>query len=222
MRAPLNFSLVILAAFVGCACRGQRPPRPLANSSIPSAPSGVQVSCPPGMALVRPEPTALANGIKAFCLDVREVLGAGYLRCVEAGACHGGCFNKAPDEYPVACVTWADADRYCARLGRRLPTLAEFDLARRRALESSTACGCTGRTEPCVPDTTVSAAGRIEDLNGNLAEWTSTAVDDSIPRHFVAGGYFAMSCGLAKHASPSPLRDDASVVFVGFRCAANL
>lgn len=94
---------------------------------------------------------------------------------------------------PISGVSWAEARRYCAWRGKRLPTEAEWELAAtsrgQRPFPWTSAGGGTCRravafmdSAHCAPDTLpagetpdgVSPEG-LEDLSGNVAEW----VEDS-------------------------------------------
>ncbi|WP_437660770.1 bifunctional serine/threonine-protein kinase/formylglycine-generating enzyme family protein [Sorangium sp. So ce1182] len=88
---------------------------------------------------------------RAFDLDRTEVTVAAYQRCVEAGRCtpsglHGpratdadieqrGALCTAADtaksQHPISCVDQAQAAAYCASVGKRLPTEAEWEYAAR-------------------------------------------------------------------------------------------
>lgn len=83
-----------------------------------------------------------------FCIDRTEVTVAEYKRCVDAGACAAPGPRRKEDEwleefchkledtqmtYPVNCVTWGDAQRFCEWAGKRLATAAEWQLAAGRA-----------------------------------------------------------------------------------------
>jgi formylglycine-generating enzyme required for sulfatase activity len=74
-----------------------------------------------------------------FEIDQYEASVAQYRRCVAAGICEPPepeytpyFFNDAAfDDYPVVGVLWGDAQTYCAWVGKRLPTEAEWEKAAR-------------------------------------------------------------------------------------------
>jgi sulfatase modifying factor 1 len=90
----------------------------------------------------RPEERPAADvTVSTFYIDRFEVTNAEFLACMEAGACrlthHYDGFHQ-PDQ-PVVAVNWINAAAYCAWVGERLPTEAEWEKAAR---------GTDGRTYP--------------------------------------------------------------------------
>lgn len=81
--------------------------------------------------------------VQPFLLDKTEVTNEAYYRCVEAQVCRphspsNARANKLGDDklfrhprQPISGVSQADAAKYCAWLGRRLPTEAEWEHAAR-------------------------------------------------------------------------------------------
>lgn len=80
----------------------------------------------------------------AFTIDRTEVTAEAYAACIEEGVCtpgsvHGpevpqnefGCNGKDRPRHPANCVDRAQAEKYCAFVGKRLPTEAEWEYAAR-------------------------------------------------------------------------------------------
>jgi formylglycine-generating enzyme required for sulfatase activity len=70
-----------------------------------------------------------------FSIDVHEVTVAEYRACVDAGGCTEAdpCNAARPGmgDHPINCVDWEQAGAYCAWVGKRLPTEAEWEKAAR-------------------------------------------------------------------------------------------
>lgn len=81
--------------------------------------------------------------VKPFSMDVMEVSVAQFSSCIKAGACRDKTYSTyvksdfcnlgAPDraDHPVNCATFFAARQYCAWVGKRLPTLHEWQFAAR-------------------------------------------------------------------------------------------
>ncbi len=82
------------------------------------------------------ETAARTVWLAAYRIDRTEVTVAAYDRCVRAGRCRAPAFAPGTPwfgvaSHPVVGVDWDDARRYCAWVGARLPTEAEWERAAR-------------------------------------------------------------------------------------------
>lgn len=188
--------------------------------------------------------------VPSFCLDRIEVTADAYAACAAAGACDAerlDCGNAATygkagrGRHPVNCVTWHEAQRYCGEHGKRLPSEEEWEWAARggarggtypwgEAPPASRACwdgegnaaGKGERKATCPVATHPGARSPLglEDLAGNVREWTATEHErfrvlrggswgDSLPG-FLAASFRGFN---------SP---DERMELLGFRCAARV
>jgi hypothetical protein len=170
-----------------------------------------------------------------FCISMSEVTAGEYRACAAAGACdpvvvgavtpdpqrvadardgvatHCNGGDPARQEYPMNCVTFQQARRYCEWRGARLPSDAEWTFAAGEASRDQSG---------------------VRDLLGSVSEWTSGRVRGEsashgrevareYERYVVLGAGFKAS---ANAATPSRLYMNANAQGrdVGFRCAHDL
>lgn len=170
-----------------------------------------------------------------FCLAETEITVAEYRRCLDAGRCP---VPPAPESLsslrcssdratwtvsgggdetlPMSCLLWAEAAAYCASVGGRLPTEAEWERAARGrddrpfpwGRSEPVSCeqgvnylglGCSGLPWSAVPGERSGpllrgAFGQI-DLGGNLSEWVADYFDEK--------AYSSCSSGCADPSGPT-------------------
>jgi formylglycine-generating enzyme required for sulfatase activity len=141
--------------------------------------------------------------VSPFLIDKTEVTYAQYDSCVTAQKCtpahydDGACviwtnegFKKVrvpqgfrDPQFPVVCVTWFQAQQYCMRAGKKLPSEAQWEyaaLAGRSETyawgdESPSAGRCTqsGLMHPEKAGTFAPHPWGLFDMTGNVWEWTA-------------------------------------------------
>jgi formylglycine-generating enzyme required for sulfatase activity len=177
-----------------------------------------------------------------FYIDRYEVTQADYEKTMNKNpSVFGGC-----PECPVEYVSWNEAKAYCEKIGKRLPTEAEWEYAARGRSESRYYWGnaldtasvwyganSQNRTHP-VGQRRPNAYG-LYDMLGNVREWCSDMFSDNIYRMSavynpkVAGGRYAVLRGGSWNDNANKVRTAARSSDVpktrdstnGFRCASS-
>lgn len=145
------------------------------------------------------------QAVAAFYLDITEVTVNAYQQCITVG----NCTNPSPlspcnwnitgkENHPINCVDWNQADNYCRKNQKRLPTEIEFEYVMRGPQSSTYSWGFANPISPPDPNaqlwwnrkisTGTSAVGAfpktvlgeissagVSDIAGNVSEWTSHA-----------------------------------------------
>lgn len=134
--------------------------------------------------------------LDGFWIDQTEITQGMFKRCIASGTCpdvvhdlgeqNANFSNSDYDNHPVVYVTWDQAKTYCERVGRRLPTEAEWEKAARGTDGRLYPWGDTPPTEKnalfnnaengtkpvgSYPDG-ISPYGAL-DMIGNVREWVS-------------------------------------------------
>jgi len=154
-----------------------------------------------------------------------------------AGAAHDPagvalqCNSGQPgrERYPINCVTYQQAQQYCAWRGGRLPTQPEWEYAAERAHPAP-----AEQHRGTLPVGSFPSGGTPEgilDLLGNVSEWTSGHVgfqrpsdaDDPNARRelyaVLGGGLQPGASRIGSRASRLYMNANARGRNVGFRCA---
>ncbi|MFH1724435.1 MAG: formylglycine-generating enzyme family protein [Elusimicrobiota bacterium] len=139
-----------------------------------------------------------------FLMDKTEVTQAAYEKAVGENPSH----LKGCADCPVETVSWHDADDYCRKIGKRLPTEAEWEYAAREGGERVRWSGTSELTELSEyawykgnSGGKVQPVGRkkpnklgLHDMTGNVWEWV---------RDFFSTKYYKKG---PKHSPPGPQR----------------
>jgi len=126
--------------------------------------------------------------LDSFAMDVTEVTQGAYRSVVDSNPAND---RACGDRCPVEMVSWTDAQAYCLRVGKRLPTEAQWEYAARAG--STTEWSWGGDADQADryawnngvwfdgnSDSRIHPVGKLQpnawglyDMFGNVSEWTS-------------------------------------------------
>jgi hypothetical protein len=181
--------------------------------------------------------------LPAFWIDRSPVTNAQYLAFVEATGRRrpwvGGTFDAVRGDYPVVGVDARDAAAYASWVGKRLPTAEEWEVAARPSWPAPFPWGGewpgpvplavrpdaprwdAPATRPVGSEPGGRSAAGLDDLAGQVCEWTATTrTHHGSPFHLVKGASWL-------HEDPASFRTAAAswisghfrTPLLGFRCA---
>ena len=189
--------------------------------------------------------------VNPFCMDRTEVTVSAYTECVKAGKCtdpgSGGNFGKSDrGNHPINQVDWNQSTAFCAWAEKRLPTEEEWEYAARGTDGREYPWGNTAPGNQLCWDGEGNDLGKgnrhgtcpvgsyptgrspfgLDDMAGNVWEWTSSAYsenygkDRTSPLRVLRGGGWRYD-GVSGVRGASRLLTMASNRYndVGFRCA---
>jgi iron(II)-dependent oxidoreductase len=137
-------------------------------------------------------------------------------------------FYGSGGNFPVASVTWDEAQSYCSKHGMRLPTEWEWEKAARGANANIYPWGNNYDPSRLVSDDESGGAqpvGSYEngkspyglyDMAGNVWEWTTSKIGSS---NVIRGGSFKNGWWYVRAANRGTKDPSQSSEFTGFRCA---
>jgi formylglycine-generating enzyme required for sulfatase activity len=176
--------------------------------------------------------------LRPFWMDVTLVTQAEYQRVTGNNPSHfSGCADC-----PVETVSWNDANNYCSRAGKRLPTEAEYEFAARGGTDTARygdldaiawyGANSGSRTHP-VGQKQPNAYG-LYDMLGNVWEWTADWYDSnyyqSSPTNnpqgpssgtarVLRGGGWGNNPGYYRASDRGGTGPDVTFANLGFRCS---
>ncbi|WP_437282932.1 SUMF1/EgtB/PvdO family nonheme iron enzyme [Sorangium sp. So ce375] len=180
-----------------------------------------------------------------LCVDRTEVTAEAFAACVKAGKCtdkFADCAKEAStygvpgkEKQPMVCVDFAQAEAYCAAQGKRLPRDDEWEWAARGGEEArpypwgeeapkDQLCwsgGGTVRKTACDVGSFPAGASPqgIQDMAGNVFEWTTNANDAKGKMRVARGGSWRDGIPpLVRTARPGGFEATYRCGFLGIRC----
>lgn len=227
--------------------------KPKTTEPPPTTPEGM-VYVPGGTVHVgtSEENVTVAVQVSPFFIDRTEVTVEAYLKCVNSRECEppypkpgcNGTAKKPRIKHPMNCIDKEEAERFCTKQGKRLPSEAEWQAA---------AGGTDGRLYPwgndpageqvCWQNNSKAPNGTCPvgsfpqgaspfgalDMAGNVEEWTSTVEPGSSMGGFrIKGGSYQVDDMVPEGSQQAHVDESNSLtginsdVSVGVRCARDL
>lgn len=185
--------------------------------------------------------------VNEFYMDQYEVTHAQYRKVTGTDP---SFFANCGDDCPVESVNWKHAKAYCEKMGKRLPTEAEWEYAARAGSNSKWGCGfigaCIGgvawykgnsdRRPHSVGERQPNGWG-MYDMSGNVSEWTADWYGETYYAFSIKENPKGANGGVSKVARGGSWddRDEAMMpsarsgydpnfreTTIGFRCAMDL
>ncbi|WP_437301049.1 formylglycine-generating enzyme family protein [Sorangium sp. So ce426] len=223
---------------------GAEPPAAPAEAAKPSDGCPEGMARVPGGSFVM-GPLKVKATVGDLCVDRTEVTAEAFAACVKDGKCtdkFADCAKEAStygvagkEKQPMVCVDFAQAEAYCAAQGKRLPRDDEWEWAARGGEEArpypwgeeapkDQLCwsgGGTVRKTACDVGSFPAGASPqgIQDLAGNVFEWTTNANDGKGKMRIARGGSWRDGIApLVRTARPGGFEATYRCGFLGIRC----
>jgi formylglycine-generating enzyme required for sulfatase activity len=237
---PAALGLLLLAGLpAGCATGAPKPTVAAPGSGMVRIPGGsMLMGCSPGDAdCDQDESPPHRVAVHGFWMDATAVTQAQFERVTGSNPSRfAGCADC-----PVEMISWNDAQSYCAALGKRLPTEAEWEYAARGGTSAARygdldaiawyKANSGGRTHP-VGQKQPNAYG-LYDMLGNVWQWCADIYDqryywDSPPDNpagpdwgayrVLRGGAWAFKPQLVRVSARYAYLPGLRHSYYGFRC----
>ena len=174
--------------------------------------------------------------LKPFSIDKNEVTQAQYQEAIGSNpSAFKDCANC-----PVEQVAYADAQAYCQKIGKRLPTEAEWEYAARGGKDGEVRPGNLDDISVTAGDKTYPVGQKLAngfgifDVLGNVAEWCSDWYGDKYYTNspnanptgpesgdwrVLRGGCWNYTSNLVRTSARAGDAPETKTNFIGFRCA---
>jgi formylglycine-generating enzyme required for sulfatase activity len=164
--------------------------------------------------------------VKDFYIDIYEVTQKNFKTVMGVNPA-----KHKVENYPAVQMTWHEANTYCKKVGKRLPTEAEWEYAAKGGTSTQYHWGeefegayawihKNSEFKPHPVGQRKPNAYGLHDMAGNVAEWTSDWYDDSQKYKTTRGGAWNDYPHTARPASRNKSKPDTASTFIGFRCAS--